>query len=77
MNNLPAGIDPREYYEMLMQHHGGEGDEDIDDEEDEEDQDGHNNKGIVGRGNGQGFFAEGDSDEGTSVQFNENAKSLQ
>ena len=30
-------------------------------------------RGIVGRGNGEGFFAEGDEDEGTEVHFRENA----
>lgn len=34
-------------------------------------------RGIVGRGDGIGFFAEGDEDEGTDVRFNENADKLQ
>lgn len=34
-------------------------------------------RGIVGKGNGIGFFAEGDEDEGTFVKFNENANQLQ
>ena len=34
-------------------------------------------RGIVGRGNGEGFFAEGDEDEGTEVHFRENASQLQ
>lgn len=38
----------------------------MDDEEDEE-EDHRTVGGIVGRGNGHGFFAEGDDDEGTEV----------
>lgn len=49
-----------------------------DEDLDEEDNDQHRTvNGIVGQGNGQGFFAEGDEDEGTEVQFFENAKQLQ
>ncbi len=34
-------------------------------------------RGIVGKGDGVGFFAEGDEDEGSKVKFNENAGNLQ
>ena len=63
---------------MLMQNNDEtEDDEMVDDEEDgEEDNDG-GVRGIVGKGNGIGFFAEGDEDEGTYVKFNENANKLQ
>ncbi len=53
---------------------------DEDDEDYEEDEEDTNNggvRGIVGKGNGIGFFAEGDEDEGTFVRFNENARALQ
>jgi hypothetical protein len=53
----------------------------LDDEEDEEDDQANDDnggiRGIVGKGDGIGFFAEGDEDEGTYVKFNENANSLQ
>jgi hypothetical protein len=48
------------------------------DEEDLEDDDENGGvRGIVGKGDGVGFFAEGDEDEGTYVKFNENANQLQ
>ena len=46
------------------------------DEDEEEDDDNGGVRGIVGKGNGVGFFAEGDEDEGSYVKFNENAKNL-
>jgi hypothetical protein len=46
----------------------------MDDEEEEEE---GPSRGIVGRGNGIGFFAPGDVDEGTFVRFNENAEQMQ
>lgn len=46
-------------------------------EEDEDEDDGGQMRGIVGRGDGVGFFAEGDEDEGTDVNFHENAEQLQ
>ncbi len=53
----------------------------LDDEEEEEDDQANDDnggiRGIVGKGDGIGFFAEGDEDEGTYVKFNENANSLQ
>jgi len=48
-----------------------------DDEEEEDEDDDQGLRGIVGRGNGIGFFAEGDEDEDTFVKFNENADGLQ
>lgn len=48
-----------------------------DDEEEEDDDQAAGVQGIVGRGNGIGFFAEGDEDEGTYVEFKENADQLQ
>jgi hypothetical protein len=53
----------------------------LDDEDDEEedlgdDDDNERVRGIVGKGDGVGFFAEGDEDEGSYVKFNENAKKL-
>jgi hypothetical protein len=59
-----------------------EDDEDYGDEVDDDgngagDDDGGGVRGIVGKGNGVGFFAEGDEDEGTDVRFNENANKLQ
>lgn len=53
-------------------------DDDEDDEEEgvEEDEEGGPSRGIVGRGDGVGFFAQGDEDEGTTVMFKENADSL-
>lgn len=47
------------------------------DDEDDEDDDAGGVRGIVGKGDGIGFFAEGDEDEGTYVKFNENANKLQ
>lgn len=55
---------------------GDDEDEDIDEEEEEEEEP-TGMRGIVGKGNGVGFFAEGDEDEGMLVQFNENAQALQ
>lgn len=56
-------------------------DDDDDQDDDGEDQEGDDEnggiRGIVGKGNGIGYFAEGDEDEGTYVKFNENAKKLQ
>lgn len=83
LNSLP--IDQQQYYLQggdLMLPGGGmevEGNEDLDEEEDcDDDEDnGPGNRGIVGRGDGVGFFAEGDADEGMSVRFNENANDLQ
>jgi hypothetical protein len=49
-------------------------DEEEDEDEQLEDEDEEGGvRGIVGKGNGIGFFAEGDEDEGSSVKFNENA----
>ena len=53
---------------------------DEDDEDDDEQADDDDNggvRGIVGKGDGIGFFAEGDADEGSHVKFNENASKLQ
>lgn len=53
---------------------------DEDDEDDDEQVDDDDNggvRGIVGKGDGIGFFAEGDKDEGSHVKFNENASKLQ
>ena len=70
-NSLP--LEQQQYYlnardenDMLMD----------EDEEEEEEEDNGGVRGIVGKGNGVGFFAEGDEDEGSDVKFNENAKNL-
>lgn len=66
-----------------MQGHGNllldddEDDEDNYHDDEDEENDDAGVRGIVGKGNGVGFFAEGDEDEGTFVQFNENARALQ
>lgn len=75
MNSLP--LEQQQYF-LQHGHLRGDDDEDEDEgeEEEEEDEDGHAMQGIVGRGNGIGFFAEGDEDEGTFVKFNENANQL-
>ena len=52
-------------------------DDDDEDEQVEDDDDNGGVRGIVGKGNGVGFFAEGDPDEGSYVKFNENANKLQ
>jgi hypothetical protein len=50
---------------------------DDDDEEEEDEDNGEGVRGIVGKGNGIGFFAEDDPQIGTYVRFNENAQALQ
>lgn len=63
---------PPEQQQYFLQQHLLRGGDDEEEEEDDEQP-----RGIVGRGDGVGFFAEGDEDEGMEVQFNENAQRLQ
>jgi hypothetical protein len=75
-NSLP--LEQQQYYLNAQDDHDMLMDED--DEEDDEEVDDDDNggvRGIVGKGDGIGFFAEGDVDEGSYVKFNENANNLQ
>jgi len=76
-NSLP--LEQQQYYlnaqndhDMLMDEDDEEDDEQVDDDDDN-----GGVRGIVGKGDGIGFFAEGDADEGSYVKFNENASKLQ
>ena len=70
-NKLP--LEQQQYY---LQHAEDELLDDEDHLEDDEDGD-QGVRGIVGKGNGIGFFAEDDPDLGSYVKFNENAGKLQ